>query len=428
MSNPQTRPPTRQTRQWRRPVIEDHIKSHPAPVASAIGAVAAIAFGLIATFSVIMAAWLIAAHGDESVNQVAAASAIAWLGLQLVPVAISGQVIGLLPWGFIALAIYLLWRSTQWSLKSADPKTAREYWSVAALLSGSYAVINGLLGLLASSDGLQVNPITVLVRTFSLALLVTVSCVLTYAPSKTVLIDRLPEKFRDGVKPGFVCFMAMILSGAVLCTISLVAHFQEMTAVAKVMAPQSFDAFFLLLLGIGYLPTAAVWSMSYLAGPGVVVGGTGVVSMYQTNPGALPAFPLLSVLPNTAPTWAHFLIAVPVVVGILLYLLLPREPWQTAGQTARSVFGQIIRPREFISLSAALSVVASCTFITTVAASGSLGNELLKFVGPKPLEVTVALTGILAITVGLLILIPRLLLASLYLWQHRNVNTQESTK
>jgi len=426
VSNAYTRPPSRPTRQWRRPVIEEHIKPHSAPVAALIGAGGAIAFGLIATFAVVMAAWLIAAHGNESVNQVAAAGGIAWLGLQLVPITIGTQIIGLLPWGFIVLPIYLVWRSTGWALKSADPQTAKDYWSVAGILAGSYGLINAVLALLCSSTGLSANFFITSLRTSGLAFIVAVACVLTYAPSRTVLLDHLPEAIRDGVKPGFASFMVLALAGAGLSTISLISHFKEVSAVAQIMAPQAYDGFFLLLLGIGYLPTAAVWSMSYLIGPGVVVGGSGVVSMYHANPGALPAFPLLSLLPNSAPPWAKFLILVPVACGILLYLLLPRQQWQAEGDSAIEVLSNVIRPREFVSLASALAVSASCTLLAAVAASGSLGTQLLKFVGPQPLVLAVALTLILGLTACVLLLLPRLLLVLVYLSQHRSAGEDES--
>jgi len=426
VSNPYTRPPSKPTRQWRRPVIEENIKLHPAPVAALFGAGAAVAFGLIATFAVVIAAWLIAAHGNESVNQVASASGIAWLGLQLVPINIGTQVIGLLPWGFIVLPIYLVWRSTEWALKSADPQTAKEYWSVAGILAGAYGLINAALSILVSSNGLSANLFITALRTSGLGAIVAVACVLTYAPSRTVLLDQLPEPIRDGVKPGFATFMVLVLAGAGLSTVSLIVHFKEVSAVAQVMAPQAYDGFFLLLLGIGYLPTAAIWSMSYLVGPGVVVGGSGVVSMYHANPGALPAFPLLSLLPTSAPVWGKFLILVPVAAGLLLYLLLPRQQWQAQGESAAEVFAQIIRPREFVSLASALVVAASCTLLVAVATSGSLGMQLLKFVGPQPLVLASALTLILGLTVLALLLLPRLLLALVFLGQHRSATTDET--
>ena len=426
MSNAYTRPPSKPTRQWRRPVIEEHIKPHPTPVAAFIGAGAAIAFGLIATFAVVIAAWLIAAHGSESVNQVASASGIAWLGLQLVPITIGTQIIGLLPWGFIILPIYLLWRSTEWALKSADPQTAKDYWSVAGILAGAYGLINATLAAITSSDGLSANIIVTGLRTSALAAIVAVACVLTYAPSRSVLLDQLPETIRDGVKPGFATFMVLVLVGAGLSTFSLLSHFKEVSAVAQVMAPQAYDGFFLLLLGIGYLPTAAIWSMSYVIGPGIIVGGSGVVSMYQANPGALPAFPLLSVLPNSAPTWAKFLILIPIAAGVLLYLLLPRDQWSAQGDSSAQVFSQIIRPKEFVTLASALAVTASCTLLTAIAASGSLGTQLLKFVGPQPFVLAGALTLLLGLTVLGLLFLPRLLLALVFLWQHRSASSEET--
>jgi hypothetical protein len=53
------------------------------------------------------------------------------------------------------------------------------------------------------------------------------------------------------------------------------------------------------LLGIGYLPTVNVWAMSYLLGPGIILGG-GVVTPANASPGF-----------STYPHWHHnlFLVA-----------------------------------------------------------------------------------------------------------------------
>jgi len=419
-----TRGSSRPNRQWRRPEIEEHIKSHSPLTAAFIGAGAAVAFGLVATFTFVMGAWLIASPGNESVHQVASASGIAWLGLQLVPVAIGTQVIGLLPWGFIVLPIYLLWRSTHWSLKSADPQSVREYWLVAACLSGAYALLNALVAVVASSTGLSADPIIAAVTGFLLALAVTVACVVTYAPSRSVLLEPLPQSVRDGIKPGFASFMFLVVAGAALCSASMIMHFSELSAVTKIMAPQSYDAFFLLLLGIGYMPTATVWSMSYAAGPGVALGGSSVVSIYHVHAGTLPAFPLLSVLPNAAPSWAKFLILLPVGAGILLYLMLPREHWQASGNTFAASLISIFRQRELVALVSALIVAAGCVMTVTLASSGSLGSQLLKFIGPQPLAVTGAVTAIFGVTVCALLLVPRFILAVAHSWQHRSAPAQ----
>ena len=419
MSTPNSRPPSKPVRQWRRPVVEEHINQHPAPIAAALAAGSAIAFGFIATFTVIMAAWLIAAHGTETVNQVLKASGISWLGLQLVPVTIGTQTIGLLPWGFIALPIYFLWRSTHWAIKSAEPKTSKDFWSLAGLLAGFYALANLALAVICSTTSLSVNYLEVVLRTFTLGALVSTATILTFAPSKSEIIGRLPVAVRDAIKPGFTAFMVLVGLGSALCTVSIFVHFREISAVAEVMAPVSVDGFFLMLLGVGYLPTAAVWSMAYMIGPGVVVGGTGVVSIYQSNPGALPAFPLLSVLPDSAPASAKLFILAPLFVGVLLYLLLPRDAWQPDGDNFTSHIRNLIRPSELVSLISALVVVASCTLLVATAASGSLGSQLLKFVGPRPLAVATILTIELASTYLFFLVLPRMLLSLMNLWQHR---------
>ena len=424
MSNVSTRGSSRPNRQWRRPEIEEHIKPHSTPAAALFGAAAAIAFGLVATFTFVMAAWLIASHGNESVSQVASASGIAWLALHLVPITIGTQVIGLLPWGFIVLPIYLLWRCTHWSLKSADPQSVREYWLVAVWLSGGYAVLNALVAAISSSAGLSANLISAAVSGFLLALAVSIACVLTYAPSRSVLLEPLPASVRAGIKPGFTSFMFLFVAGAALCSASMVLHFGELSAVTNIMAPNSYDAFFLLLLGIGYMPTATVWSMSYAAGPGVMLGGTSVVSIYHVHMGTLPAFPLLSVLPNSVPNWAKFLILLPVGAGILLYFMLPREHWQAQSDSFGENLRSILRPTELISLASALAVAGGCVLAATLASSGSLGSQLLKFVGPQPLAVTSAVTVIFGATVCLLLLVPRFMLVIAHSWQHRSAPTE----
>ncbi len=49
-----------------------------------------------------------------------------------------------------------------------------------------------------------------------------------------------------------------------------------------------------------YVPTAAVWGLAYVVGPGFAVGAGTSVSVGGTDLGAVPAFPLLAALPAGA--------------------------------------------------------------------------------------------------------------------------------
>ena len=419
MRQPSTKNPSRPTREWTRPVVDESVKEYPVAIAGFFGALTSVVFGLVITFLFVIATWLIAAHGDESVNQVLAASGIAWLGLQLVPISISGHVLGLLPWGFIIIPIFFTWRGTQWTLKSARPESAGDFWQCAGFFAISYGFLSAAVAAFASTNALSVDVVTSAIRSSLLALCVSVACVITYAPSRTILVDALPPSLTSGLRPGFVTFLFLIFCGAVLSTVALIIHFNEVSAVLQVMAPQAFDAFFLMLLCVGYVPTAVVWSTAYIIGPGINLGGPGIVSMTQVQPGSLPAFPLLSMLPNDTASWQHFFILLPIFAGIILYLLVPRDQWSAQGSGATQVFFNIIRPTEVITYVAAIFVTATCMFLVSEAASGPLGTDLLKFIGPQPLVVALTLALVLSVVVSVLLFVPRLLLSLFYLWQHR---------
>jgi len=424
VSRSSAKPPSRPSREWTLPTPDEDIKSHPIPVAGFIGALTAALFGLIITFLIVITAWLIAAHGDESVNQVAAASGVAWLGLQLVPVSIGGHALGLLPWGFIIIPIFLTWRGMHWSLKSAEPKTANEFWQTAIFFSVSYGLVSATVAAFASTTDLNVNVIDAALRSTILALCVAVACVLTFAPSKSLLIDSLPASIANGIRPGILAFLFLIVAGGLLCSASLIIHFNELTAVFKLMTPQALDGFFLMLLCLGYIPTAFVWAMAFVIGPGINVGGSTVLSVTQTHTGALPAFPLFSILPSSAQTWMSLLVLVPIAAGIVLYFLLPREHWSAQGPGFTKVMRKLATPSELITVSVAVAVTAGCVFLVSVASSGPLGTQLLKFVGPSPVMLAGTTAFILGVVATILLLVPRFLLGLFYLWQHRGASSE----
>jgi hypothetical protein len=69
----------------------------------------------------------------------------------------------------------------------------------------------------------------------------------------------------------------------------------------------------LALVSLLVVPNAALFSGSYLLGPGFAVGVNTVVSPAQVEVGALPVFPVLAALPDPGPTpaWAAWLVVVP---------------------------------------------------------------------------------------------------------------------
>jgi hypothetical protein len=410
-------------RQWRRPVPEDHINHYPPLIAGVIASTIAVIIGYILTLGFIMAAWLFAAHGSESTVQVLRAAGIAWQVLHLVPLVIGSTTLGVLPWGFLAVPVFILWKATHWALKSSQPQTAIEFSRVAISISFIYSLCAGLVGLISSTSDLYTSLASSLLYAFLVAISVTTACVVTYAPSRTILTDALPKLFVDGIRPAVISFGLLFIAGSLLTSVSLILNWAQVRAVTTLMAPGLIDGLFLTLLGIGYLPTVNVWAMSYLLGPGIVLGG-GVVTADNASPGALPAFPLLSILPSESAALATYFILIPILVGIGIYFLMPRERWEAQGDSIALALSFVVRWREVVTLLVSVGLLAVFVWIAAAASSGPLGTGFLKFIGPVPAEVAFAAISVCGVSALLTMVIPRTVMSLLHCWSNREAITK----
>lgn len=420
---PRKRPVGAPQRQWRRPVPEDHINHYPPLIAGAIAAGVAVVIGYILTLGFIMAAWLFAAHGSESTLQVLRAAGIAWQVLHLVPIAIGTTTIGVLPWGFLVVPVLILWKATHWALKSSRPKTAIEFLRVAISITIFYSICSALVGLISSTSDLRTGIISSLFHSLLVAFAVTTVCIISYAPSRTILTDRLPKLVVDGIRPALIAFGLLFVAGSLLTSVSLILNWAQLQAVTTLMAPGFIDGFFMTLLGIGYLPTVNVWAMSYLLGPGIVLGG-GVVTPENASPGALPAFPLLSILPSESAALATFLVLIPILIGVIIYFLLPRERWSAQGDSVATSLSFIVRWREVVTLLISIGLLSLFVWIAASISSGSLGSGYLKFIGPVPSQAAFAALLVCGISALLTLILPRMVMSLMHYWSNREVITK----
>ena len=388
-----------------------------------MAATISVVIGYILTLGFIMATWLLAAHGSESTVQVMRAAGIAWQVLHLVPIVIGTITIGVLPWGFLAVPVLILWKATQWALKSSQPKTAFEFSRVAVSIIAIYSLCAGLVGFISATDELYTSVTSSLLNSFLVSLSVTIACVVTYAPSRTILTDALPKLFVDGIRPAVISFGLFFIAGSLLTSVSLILNWAQVRAVTTLMAPGLIDGFFITLLGIGYLPTVNVWAMSYLLGPGITLGG-GVVTPENASPGALPAFPLLSILPSESAALASYFILIPILVGIGIYFLIPRERWAAQGDSVAIALSYVVRWREVVTLLVSVGLLSFFVWIAAAASSGPLGTGFLKFIGPVPAEVAFAAISVCGVSALLTLVIPRSVMSLLHCWFNRGANTK----
>ena len=415
---PRKRPVVAPQRKWRRPIPEAHINRYPPLIASAIAAGVAVVIGYIFTLGFIMAAWLFAAHGSESTIQVLRAVGIAWQVLHLVPLVIGATTIGILPWGFLVVPVLILWKATHWAFKSAQPKSAVDFVRIAISISLVYSLLAGLMAIITSTNDLYTGVFSAILHSFLVCAGTATACVISYAPSRTILTDALPQLFKDGLRPAVISFALLFAAGSLLTSVSLVLNWAQVRAVTTLMAPGFIDGFFMTLLGIGYLPTVNVWAMSYLLGPGVMLGG-GAVTPGNASPGALPAFPLLSILPSESAVLARFFLLIPILIGIAIYFLVPRERWAAQGDSVAVALSFVVRWREIVSLAISVGLLSTFVWIAASASSGSLGIGYLKFVGPVPSQVAFAAIFVCGLSAFLTLVLPRTVMSLLHCWSNR---------
>lgn len=397
-------------RQWRRPEVDPGIKHYPLPVAAFLGAVSAAFISLIICFATVFVVWVLAAHGDESLPQVLRASGAAWLGAHLVPLTIGGNIFGLLPWGFLAVPGILCWKSMHWSLKSAQPSSARGFWLTSFYFTISYVLIASLVCLLSSTRDLFAAQLSTALHSFTIAALLSIAVVIVYAPNRHDILLSLPEPILRGVRPGLLFAMSVYTCGALTMTVMLIIRLREVKSVTWLMAPHIVDAFFLTVLGIGYLPTLAAWATSYVLGPGFALGAASQISIHQANVGRLPAFPALAIVPNQVPRFAFIVILVPIACAVLAFMILDRDEWTPRRQGFVPALANAMGMAEFVSLISAGVVGGVAMGLVMAAAQGPLGSEELKHVGPSPVMTGLSAGGFMMITGVLLFVLPRVFL------------------
>lgn len=159
----------------------------------------------------------------------------------------------------------------------------------------------------------------------------------------------------------FAFLIASILGLARILTIAQSLHLDVVGAIA---------------FGLGQLaliPNGIAWAVSWLLGPGFVIGEGSSASPLATNLGPLPSVPLLGALPEGIPPVAIVLIVLPVALGVLAGLAMRLTPGADAWN-----FGwrRLVTPL----VAAALGAVAISLF--GVLAGGAIGPGRLATVGP----------------------------------------------
>jgi hypothetical protein len=309
-----------------------------------------------------------------------------WLAAHHIPLVLEGRPLSVLPMLPIAGVLLVAATGASWAVGRLGGRARSDAGAVVAAIAGAHAAV-AVLGsaLLPAAAELAVAPWSAMVGGGLVAGLGAGAGVLRRCGLPVDVAERIPGWARHGLVAGGVAVAGLVAVGAAVLAVGVVLRAEPVTASFAELAPDGGPAVGVALLTLAYLPNAVVGALGWVLGPGVTVG-VGTTTPFILVPGEPPAFPLLAVLPDTAPgPWTGLVLLLPVAVGVLAGLRCHR-----AGPGER--------------LPATLTAIAVAALAAAVLA-GLAGGRLAA--GPyDPVRVPAGLVGV---SVLLLVGIPALL-------------------
>jgi hypothetical protein len=230
------------------------------------------------------------------------------------------------------------------------------------------------------------------------------------APGGRVLEGALPETvlavMRTGVKTAGASVLGLVALSSLAIAGLVVWSFGTMIVLYESLQPGVWGIITLSIAQLALLPTVIIWGAMWMVGPGFALGTGALVSPLGTTVQAVPALPLLGIIPSTPPMGAIMIVAVPLAVSFIAgvaatRMLLGNNPgrlWRNVGDTEFHHQPLV----QILSASAVAGALGSFGgFLLASMTSGSAGPGRFQNVGADPAQI--ALWWGLEIFVGVLL-------------------------
>lgn len=285
----------------------------------AVGCSAAI--GLIGCLAVSVAVWF--SGGSGAFGSAVRTGALGWLVGNGSGLVVQGTPLTAMPVGLLCLWGYLLHRSCRWAGAHSRVRGWTDVGTGVAAATVGYAAVGAVVATLTSTETVHAGLLRSAAASALLALLVGGLGVLRGCGRDRQLFDVLPEEVRAALHGGVTAVAVMLAAGALLFTASLVVHFSDVVTLAEGARAGVLGGLVLAVLGAALVPNAVLSAGAFIAGPGFTLGSGTSVAPGDIHLDALPAFPLLGVLPqgDGSAWWLSALIVAPVLAGAVAGLV-----------------------------------------------------------------------------------------------------------
>ncbi len=298
-------------------------RSRPLAAWVCLGVLAVAVAGLVLAVGLAVLGWLLG-DGAGSGGQAVRTGALLWLVGHGATPTVEGTALTLVPLGVPLLLALVVARAGRWAVgTSAPPGPAG---GLAAVGAGAlaYAVIVAAVGWgVHLSTGPTDATVTVDVPRAAALTAAGAALALTLGVARALgaladLPTRWPVEVVALARGAATAAVGLLGTAFVLLMALLAVHADRVLALGAALEPGAGGGVALAMLCVATVPNAALWSVSYAAGPGFAVGTGTVVAPGAVLVGDLPAYPLLAVVPapGGSPAWASVLTVLPVLAGV----------------------------------------------------------------------------------------------------------------
>ena len=360
-----------------------------APIAGALTAAWSAVLTWLSVGAAIVFAWVLGA-GNGSISDVMNLSGVIWLACHMIPISGPDGTFSALPMGLVIVPGWQLWRAGKWATRRSGACQWSDLRVTVGMGAAVYATVALVVSTATATAEAHVEPILAVLGTGIFALVVFGGGASRDAGLWPSVTARVPGFIRVRFRAAFVAVGTLACAAALLLAFSLAWHFTTGMTLMGVLAPGLIGNVLLFLLGILYLPNMLIWAISFVVGSGFAVGEGTSISPFGVTYDGLPAFPLLSAVPDAGSNVFLLVLLVPLVAGALATLVLSRaKPLRVRDRGAAA-------ERVWVAGIAGTLVLVASWF-----AAGSLGGEQMAKLGPDALTTGLA-TFVLVLIGGLL--------------------------
>ncbi len=299
--------------------------TRPLALSTVMAIACSAAIGLIGCLAVSVAVWF--SGGSGAFGSAVRTGALGWLVGNGSGLVVQGTPLTAVPVGLLGLWGYLLYRSGRWAGAHSKVRSWTDVATGVAVATVGYGAVGAVVATLTSTDTVHAGLVRSAVAPALLALLAGGLGVLRGSGRARQLFELLPEEVRAGLHGGVTGAAVMLAAGGVLFTASLVVHFSDVVTLAEGARAGVLGGLVLAVLGAALVPNAVLSAGAFIAGPGFTLGSGTLVAPGDVHLDALPAFPLLGVLPqgDGSAWWLSALIVLPVLAGAVAGVIAVRR-------------------------------------------------------------------------------------------------------